>query len=190
MLTPAIQVRRWTRQEYENLVAAGFFHPEERLELIDGKIIQMTPQGSRHATAIRLVEDALRTAFGPGFDVRVQMPLALDPDSEPEPDIAVVIGEPRDYREGHPKTAVLIVEVSDATVSYDREEKAGLYARAGISDYWILNLIDRCLEIHRNPLPTGSQGAHYESYIVVAASDSISPLACPEPSIEVAGLLP
>ncbi|MGH7164603.1 MAG: Uma2 family endonuclease, partial [Nitrospiraceae bacterium] len=149
MTAPAVALRRWTRQEYDRLVVEGFFHPEERLELMEGEIVRMTPQGSLHATAIRLVEEALRAAFGTGFDVRVQMPLALTDDSEPEPDVAVVTGNPRDYRDTHPSAAVLIVEVADATVPYDRERKRALYARVGIADYWIVNLLDRRLEVFR-----------------------------------------
>ena len=138
MSSPAVEVRHWARQEYESMAAAGIFHPEERLELIGGEILRMTPQGSEHATAIRLAEEQLRTALG--FDVRVQMPLALAPDSAPEPDLAVVVGAPRDYREAHPQSAVLIVEVSDATLSFDRERKARLLCRCRHS-----RLLDRKL---------------------------------------------
>src|SRR5687768_5471985 len=90
-----VQVRRWTRDEYEKMLDAGVFSPDERVELIDGEILKVTPQNSPHATAIRLTEDALRTAFGPGHDVRPQLPLALDLYSEPEPDVTVVLGSPR-----------------------------------------------------------------------------------------------
>ncbi len=86
----AIGLRRWSRAEYDRMVAAGLFAPGERVELIDGEILTVTPQGSLHATAIRLAEDLLRAAFGPGFDVRAQLPIAADARSEPEPDIAVV----------------------------------------------------------------------------------------------------
>ena len=140
-----VQTRRWTRDEYDRMIATGIFHPEERLELLEGEIVHMTPQGSGHATAVRLVEDALRNLFNVGFDVRVQMPLALGTDSEPEPDVAVVVGPPRDYRDEHPRVAILVVEVADSTLSLDRERKAALYARAGIQEYWLLNLTDRCL---------------------------------------------
>jgi Uma2 family endonuclease len=190
MSSHAVEIRRWTRQEYDRLVASGFFHPEERLELIAGELVRMTPQGSAHATAVRLVEDALRTAFGRGFDVRVQMPLALDPDSEPEPDLAVVIGTPRDYRDSHPHTAVLIVEVADTTLPYDRERKARLYAAAGIPEYWVLNLIDRCLEVHRDPAPTESEEKRYRTRFAVPSAETVSPLSCPNTPVAVSELLP
>jgi len=190
MGTQTVQTRRFSRQDYERLVAEGFFHPEERLELVDGELIMMTPQGSRHATAVRLADDTLRSIFGAGFDVRVQLPIAFEPDSEPEPDLAVVVGSPRDYRDAHPQTAVLIVEVTDTTLPYDRERKARLYAKAGIPEYWIVNLLDQCLEIHRHPEGVSSSHAAYQSRSVAQPSDVVSPLAAPERSLAVADLLP
>jgi len=88
----------------------------------------------------------LSRIFGDGWDVRGQMPLALGDDSEPEPDVAVVAGSPRDYRDAHPTTAALIVEVADASVAYDRKRKAPLYARAGIPEFWLLVLSEEKLE--------------------------------------------
>lgn len=189
MSTQAIQTRLWAREEYERLVALGLFHPEERLELVEGEIVRMTPQGSNHATAISLVENTLRAAFGSGFVVRVQMPLAFDPDSEPEPDLAVVVGAPRDYKNAHPQTAVLVVEVADATLAYDRERKAELYARAGIPEYWILNLVDRQLEAHRGPITAG-QSFRYQDVRTISVSQSIAPLAFLHATITVTDLLP
>jgi Uma2 family endonuclease len=185
MTATAAQTHRWSREEYERMVSACVFHPEERLELIDGEVFEMTPQSSRHATAVRLVEDALRSIFAQGHDVRTQLPLALDPGSEPEPDIAVVPGRPRDYLDAHPDTAILIVEVADSSLGYDRELKAGLYARHGIPEYWIVNLADSGLEVYRNP-----EGGRYSSCAVFRDSESLSPLACSGASVSVSELLP
>ncbi len=187
-----VQQRRWTRVEYDRMVAAGVFSPGERLELIDGEVVAMTPQGSAHATAVRLVEDALRAAFGAGYDVRVQMPLALDPASEPEPDVAVVQGRPRDYRDAHPTSAVLAVEVGDTTLVYDREQKASLYARGGVAEYWILNLVDRTLEVYREPaaLPDARYGWGYRVTPAYGPDDHIAPLAAPRARLRIADLLP
>jgi Uma2 family endonuclease len=179
------EVRRWTREEYEKLIAAGMFPPGERVELIDGEILQMTPQGSPHATAIQLMENALRTAFGPGFSVRQQLPLALDPRSEPEPDVAVVAGNPRDYRDRHPGGALLAAEISDTTLEYDRQRKGAVYARAGIQDYWIVNLDDRSVEVYRDP----GQAAYRSSHRY-GEGDHISPLAALKAKIAVADILP
>lgn len=190
MSSHAVEIRRWTRQEYDRLVASGFFHPEERLELIEGELLRMTPQGSAHATAVSLAENALRAAFRTGYTVRVHMPLALDPDSEPEPDLAVVTGAPRDYRDSHPRTAVLIVEVADTTLPYDRERKTRLYAASGIPEYWVLNLIDRGLEVHRDPAPGESEEKRYRTRVTVPAAETVSPLSCPSTPVAVSDLLP
>jgi len=191
MSLSGVQVRRWTREEYEHLVARGVFRPGERAELIDGEILTMTPQGSAHATAVCLVEDALRAAFGPGYIVRAQLPLALDPTSEPEPDVAVVRGSPRDYRDAHPTTALLVIEVADTTLAFDRDWKGSLYARAGVADYWIVNLTDRLLEVYRDPAPVASAkyGCEYRSVQRLGPSDSVRPLAS-QALIAVRDLLP
>lgn len=167
------------------MIAAGVFHPEARLELIEGEILEMTPQGSRHAVSVQLVQEALRVACGPDHHVRVQMPLALDETSEPEPDVAVVAGVPRDYRDAHPVTAALAVEVSEASVTRDRDRKKALYAQHAIQEYWILNLPDRLLEVYRDPAD-----GDYRDVLTLRAGDAVSPLACPKASIPVADLLP
>jgi Uma2 family endonuclease len=185
MATATIDTRRWTREEYERLVEQGFFHPEERLELVEGVIYEMTPQSSRHATGVRLAERALHPLYQHGFDIRCQMPLALGLSSEPEPDIAVVIGEPQDYLAAHPTTAVLIVEVADSSLLHDRRRKTRLYARAGIPEYWINNLVKGCLEVYRDP-----KGGVYTTRIILREGDSVSPLSRPEALIPVSNLFP
>jgi len=186
MPTPVLHTRRWTRSEYDQLVEGGFFQPGERLELVNGTILQMTPQGSRHATAIRLVEESLRLAYGKGFDVRIQLPLALSPDSEPEPDVTVVVGNPRDFCDAHPQTAVLIVEVSDTTVHYDQTQKSQIYAQAGIPEYWILNLPERHLEVYRLPL-----GNSYQERDVLTQRETVAAVAQTRTtSIAIVDLLP
>jgi Uma2 family endonuclease len=187
-----IQTRRWTRLEYEKMGDAGVFLPGERVELIDGEILEVTPQKSRHATAVTLAGDALRVAFGSGFQVRIQLPLALDPYSEPEPDVAVVVGSPRDYRESHPTSAVLVVEVADASLEHDRKRKGSLYARSRLSDYWVLNLLDHCLEVYRDPIqdPAVPHGWGYRTVQRFGAADLVSPIALPHAQVRVEDLLP
>ncbi len=181
----AVDLHRWTRREYEHMVSSGVFHPTNRLELIDGEIYNMSPQSSRHATAIRLVEEALRRAYGSGFDVRVQLPMALDTSSEPEPDVAVVEGGPRDYLDAHPTTALLTVEVSDTSLAFDRTTKQAAYARNGVPEYWIVNLIDGVVEVYRQP-----DGSEYREVSELTPADRISPLAQPDRSIAARDLLP
>ena len=183
----AVQTYRWTREAFEKLAEVGLVDPDARLELIDGEILQkMSPQSSRHATAVLLVAEALRSVFAsPAYTIRVQLPLALGPYSEPEPDVAVVEGPPRRYRDEHPSSAVLVVEVADASLAFDRTRKATLYARAGIPDYWIVNLLDGVLEVHRRP-----EGDAYRQHHVLTPRDRVRPLAQPEVELPVAELLP
>jgi Uma2 family endonuclease len=148
----SVRMRRWTRQEYDQLVERSFFRSDERLELLDGLLLVKEPHSSAHMTAVRLVEEALRLAFGTGWDVRTQGPIALDPRSEPEPDASVVRGSPRDYRDAHPTSPVLVVEVALASLRLDRTRKGRAFARAGVTEYWIVNLVDRVLEVHREPV--------------------------------------
>jgi Uma2 family endonuclease len=117
---PDVQTRRWKRLEYERLIECGIFQPGERLELIDGLLVLREPQKPPHAVAVQLVQAALRTAFGSGWDVRGQGPIALDDDSEPEPDVSVVPGGPRDYVHAHPSHPVLVVEISLTSLRFDR----------------------------------------------------------------------
>ena len=185
MSTSAIQLHRWSRREYDRMIASGVFHPEARLELIDGEIYHMTPQGSLHATAIQLVVDALRAVFHENYAIRIQLPLALDDHSEPEPDIAVVTGTARDYKNAHPKTAILIVEIADASLSFDLENKRRLYARAGIPEYWIINLIDQRVEVFKQP-----KASNYLDYLTFSVGESLAPIGHQQANIDVSDILP
>ncbi|CAI4031450.1 Uma2 domain-containing protein [Nitrospira tepida] len=190
MAAPAIQTKRWTRQEYDRMAEAGIFSPDDRVQLIDGEIVTMTPQNSPHAAAIGKTQRVLDRIFGPNVWVRVQMPLIVDPDSEPEPDLAVVPGAPDDYRNQHPRSALLLVEVSDTTLPLDRDQKRAIYARAGVPEYWIVNLAERCLEVYRDPMSSADQPARYHASQRLTATDKITPLARPDASVSVADLLP
>ena len=191
-IAPPPKTRRWTRLEYERLIGLGVFQPGERLELLDGLLVVREPQGARHATAIRRVLAALRRALGDAWQIDSQLPLALDADSEPEPDVAVVPGDPGTYREAHPSHAVLIVEIAESSYRIDREHKASLYARAGIADYWIIDLVHDTLEVHREPeaSPAAPYGWRHRSVETLRPPATITPLAGPTSSIPVADLLP
>jgi Uma2 family endonuclease len=184
------RTRRWTKAEYHRMRDLGFFD-NQRVELIQGRIVQMPAMKNLHVTGVGLTEDALRAAFGPKHWVRIQAPLDLPGASEPEPDLAVVPGGPRDYTD-HPKTALLIVEVSDTTLRYDRTRKGAIYARAGIADYWIVNLVDTQLEIYRDPQrdPKRRRRFTYTQVTVHKAGDRVTALAAPKATIAVADLLP
>ena len=186
-----VEVRRWTRHEYERMAETGILAPDERVELLDGEILRVTPQGARHARAIRAAEEALRSAFQRGYDVRVQLPLALHLFSEPGPDLSVVPGSWRDYDTDHPESPVLVVEVADATLAFDRDDKASLYARAGVPDYWIVNLADRRLEVYRDPAPEAAarHGWAYQSVQHFHPGERVSPVALPETRVSLDDLL-
>jgi Uma2 family endonuclease len=186
-----VQERKWTRLEYERLVELEILGPEDRIELIGGAMICKEPQHSPHATAIRLVERALTAAFGPGWDVRQQMPVSLDDESVPEPDVCVVPGEPRDYRDAQPTRPVLVVEVALSRLEFDRDRKGSLYARARLADYWIVNLPDRRVEVYREPIPDGAArfGWRYGNAQALGPDERVSPGAKPGASVRVTGLL-
>jgi Uma2 family endonuclease len=145
------------------MVSAGVFDPDDRIELLDGLLVAQEPQGSRHAVAVALVRASLERAFGAGYHVREEKPLALDALSEPEPDLVVVRGRVRDYRDAHPSVPVLLVEVADASLGRDRVRKGRLYARAGVAEYWILNLVSEVLEVYREPTRSSPRTARYRS---------------------------
>jgi Uma2 family endonuclease len=189
---PEITPRRFKRVEYEQLTEMGIFQPGERLELLDGLLVVREPQGTPHATAIRLAVNALRAAFEAGWLVDAQMPVALDDNSEPEPDVSVVPGGARDYRRAHPTHPVLIVEIAESSLALDRSFKGGLYARARVTDYWIVNLVDNLVEVYREPVASESApyGWRYASGVYARPTDVITPLAAPDARIAVADLLP
>ena len=191
MTQTPLTLRRWQRAEYEWLVGLGMFRGEA-LELMAGQLLVAEPQGAYHASAISVAEYALRAALPPGWIVRTQMPVSLDDESEPEPDLVVVRGRPGDYRGSHPERPALAVEVAESSLGFDREQKGSLYARAGIEDYWIVNLIDRALEVYRDPEPDASAryGWRYRSVAVLAPPAVTAPLALPSSQITVADLLP
>ena len=192
MSASAIRTRRWSRVEYERLIEKGVFLPDERLELLAGELVVREPQGTPHAVGITLVQEALREAFGFDWIIRIQLPVALDDESEPEPDVSVVPGGPRDYLAAHPSRPVLVVEVAETSLVLDRTHKGSLYARAGLADYWILNLVDGVLEVYRQPAPSSRApfGWAYSEARSLGAAELVSPLAAPEARIPVAALLP
>lgn len=184
--------RRWTRAEYDRLIEVGFFQPGDPVELIGGDLMVAEPQSAEHYTAIRKCAKALEAAFGPGWEVRTQGPICLDDESEPEPDVAVVPGRLEDYSRAHPSQSVLSVEVAVSSLADDREHKGSLYARAGLADYWVLNLIDRVLEVYREPIldAAAPYGWRYAKRETVTPSGRIAPLAAPGTMVAVEDFLP
>src|SRR5438552_8582080 len=183
-------LRRWTRREYERLIDHGFLDEDDPIELLDGLLLVKEPQSSLHRTAVLLVARTLDRAFGDGWFVQVQSPIGLDDRSEPEPDVCVVRGSPRDYTHAHPTRPELIVEVALSGLRIARGRKATAYARGGIADYWIVNLLDRVLEVYREPArpcPARRRWG-YATIGTVGADAIVSALAAPAADIRVAAL--
>ena len=187
MLTPdqvaPLKLRPLKRSEYDQLVEVGALDENDKVELVRGAIVEMSPQKAAHSFAVHALYTLLSAQLGERASVRSQFPLALSDDSEPEPDVAVV--PPGDYRRAHPQVAWLIVEVSDSTVRFDRTIKGPLYAQAGVAEYWIVNLAERVVEVHTQPEDDG-----YRQRAVVDAGGRLRSVRFPEVSIAVADVLP
>jgi len=183
----AFTLRKWTVKEYHKLGEMGFFHPEERVELLSGNIIKMSAKGTAHTSATRRTASVLRDLLGNQAAIYTQDPIALDDNSEPEPDIAVVRIDPFDYATHHPTPSevYLIIEVADSSLTFDREIKAKIYARSGIADYWVLNVGDRQLHVFREPAVDG-----YQSEVILGETASISPIEFPAFNIAIQAMLP
>lgn len=152
--------RKWSVDEYLRLVELGVIGEDDPFELIEGEIVEKMAPNFPHIYGIRALAEALRAVFGMGFDVSQQLPIRT-PDSVPEPDVLVLRGSYRDFARRYPEPheVEIVAEVADALrLANDRTEKLRLYARAGLGEYWILNLVDRQMEVHRGPLATGAYG--------------------------------
>jgi Uma2 family endonuclease len=183
--------KRWRRVEYQRLVDVGAFEGEP-LELIGGQLMVAEPKGSEHAAAVDMAYVALLSVIPAGWTVRGQNPLALDDESAPEPDLAVVRDFPADLRRAHPTRPALVIEVAESSLQFDRVTKGSLYARAGIADYWIVNLVERVVEVYREPAAdvTAPFGWRYSLIERVRPPAVISPIAVPAAPVRVAALLP
>lgn len=190
---PPTSLRRpvkWTVTQFHQMGELGYFEGK-RACLIRGVIVEEGPMNPPHAIALELTDVAIRFAFGPAWRVRVQMPLVLGQDTDPEPDIALVHGSPRGTV-AHPTTAALVIEVADTSLDDDLTTKAELYATAGIADYWVPDVDGRQLHVFRdpNPLPAGLGATAYQTRLSFTDAQSVSPLAVPAATIAVADLLP
>jgi len=142
------RIRPLRRIEYESLVERGLL-ADSRVELLLGALVDVTPQGPLHANVLRRLGERLVRELSDDVHTRVQSPLALSDDSEPEPDIAVVPAG--DYDGAHPTRALLVIEIADTSLQKDRGIKTALYATAGIPEFWLVNLTEKIVEVHRQP---------------------------------------
>lgn len=165
--------RRWTREEYDRMAEVGILGPEDHVELIEGEILVMSAEGPVHVAEIGEAAEQLRVAFGPSYWIRLGNPFAVDDHSEPQPDLLVVPGRPRDYKQGHPgpEEAALVVEVSHSSLSFDLGRKLRLYARASVPEYWVIDIPHECIHVYRGP-----QGEAFASTSRHERGSTIKPL--------------
>jgi Uma2 family endonuclease len=179
-------MRRLDIGEYHRIIEAGILDEGERVQLLEGVIVAMSPQNPAHALVVERLSNPRFVRLPPDFAIRCQLPLALSDADEPEPDIAVIRSSTPRSREHHPSTAQLVIEVAGASLHLDREVKAQLYARAGITEYVIVNLRDECLEVHRD---ADSVAGRYRVATKLHEGDEFSSTSVPGFGFEVADLL-
>lgn len=181
-----LQKRLFNVAEYHQMAKAGILTERDRVELITGEIIPMSPIGFRHAATVKRLNDLLGSRLGDRVIRGIQDPITLNDQSEPQPDI-VLLRPRRDYyatRHPQPEDIYLLMEVADSSINFDREIKIPLYASAGIKEVWLIDLNENCLEVYRNPLRDRF------AYVQILQSDlTISSLAFPEINFSVAELL-
>ena len=183
---PAATPHRFDVDDYYRMAAAGILGPEDRVELIEGEIVDMAPIGSDHAATTDILNELVARAIATGrVQVRVQGPLRLDRRNEPQPDLMLLRPRPDRYRSGHPTAAdvLLLVEVADTSLAYDRGPKLALYARHGVPEVWLIDLVSRAVEICREPGPDGYAERRQLS------EGLATPMLVPELAIDVATLL-
>jgi Uma2 family endonuclease len=187
MATGSAGEDRYTARSYFALVEDGLLDAEERVELLDGIIVSKAPHTPAHAGGIRRVDGVLRAALGAEVVYSPQMPLVAGTSSVPEPDFAVLSGRLEDYSTQHPTSALLVVEVADSSLPQDRLTKTRIYARAGIANYWIVNLRDNVIEWFADP---DIDARIYRSRGIAAGSEPLPLAAFPDVTIRAAELLP
>jgi|AntRauTorckE5430_2_1112549.scaffolds.fasta_scaffold00105_5 Uma2 family endonuclease len=150
----------WTLEQYHSMVAAGVLTENDRVELLYGKIVPMSPVGRYHAACVSNIQEFFILSFGKKFTWRTQDPVAMLDNSEPEPDFIIAVRDENNYAEGHPTRddILVLMEVSDSTLDKDREHKLPIYAEGGVKEYWIINLVERQFEIYTVPNQGGTYG--------------------------------
>jgi Uma2 family endonuclease len=178
--------RRFTADEYEAMGRAGILRNTDRVELIEGEILEMAPIGPLHAAAVDRAADALTARVRPHAIVRVQSPIRLAEFSEPQPDVVLLRRRDDFYRAAHPQPPdiLLVIEIAVSSLYYDRDVKASLYAAHGIVEYWLVDVEQGLLICYRSP-----EGGIYRSVVVRAHGESIAPQTLPGCEVSVDDLL-
>jgi Uma2 family endonuclease len=169
-------ITRYSVDDYEEMIRLGALTENDRVELIRGEIVAKMPIGDRHLVTVNRLNRLYNRRLGDLVIVSIQNPVRLD-DSEPEPDVSLLRPREDEYASGKPRAAdvLLLIEVSDSSLDYDRDVKKPLYAESGITEFWIVNLVDECLEVYRNPQPDGT----YQEERVLKRGESTDIVALP-----------
>jgi len=175
--------RRLSVEEFHRIGAAGILVEDDRIELIDGDMIEMAPIGTMHLAKVNRLSRMLSLAVRQEAIVSTQNPIALPPQNEPQPDIALLMARVDDYEKSLPTAAdvLLIIEVADTTLAYDRDIKIPVYAQHGISEVWLFDLQSGSLLVHRDPDPKG-----YQRILTPTKNETVSPLLLPSVKIDLA----
>jgi Uma2 family endonuclease len=183
---PLLERWKFTVDEFQRMGEVGLLKEDDRVELIDGELIRMNPIGHDHAGDVNFLLTWFAARLGARAVISAQNPLRLRPRGQPQPDVMVLRPRADYYRRSHPTAddVLLLIEVADGSLDYDRVTKAAIYAQAGIADYWIVNLVDAQLIVLRQPVEGG-----YRSVRTLTREDSLSPLAFPDIAISVGEIL-
>ena len=168
--------KKFTVEEYHRLVDLGFFTENDKIELIRGEIIEMSPKRTPHSVCNSLLWRELYDSLGRDVVIRIQEPIIISSTSEPEPDIVIAKKKDDDYLSSHPvpEDIILIIEISDSTLNFDRKTKLSLYAEAGINNYWIFNLVNNNLEVYQTPLQSNVDCYNYRSKNIFLPDEIVS----------------
>jgi Uma2 family endonuclease len=183
----SVNLKSWTVEDYYRLSELGILDGDDRTELIIGQIVIMAAKGTLHVVALQLLTHKLAAQLEQIALIRTQDPIRLNDFSEPEPDLAIVKGTILDYTQHHPRPEdiYLVVEIADSTLKTDCEVKDKLYAQAGITDYWVIDIKNRQVHIFREPTSTG-----YNNNFILTESQTVSPLAFSHIILPIASILP
>jgi Uma2 family endonuclease len=192
MNTAFATVKHFSLDEYNRLGELGFFLGNKRVELIYGQIIEMAAKGTAHSVCSTRLNRELLKILGDRATLRGQEPIIIPPDSSPEPDYAIVRNYPDDYLSAHPSPSDIfwVIEISDSTLNFDQQVKLALYAEAAISDYWIINLQEKHLEVYSDPYRNPQKNFSYRTKRIFLSDETIILPHFPDLSLNLINIFP
>ena len=187
------RLRRFSLDEYQQLIELAFFDEDERIELLDGLLVEMSPINPRHAVCVDKLSGLINHLLYKKAWIRVQAPITLEGrSSQPQPDLVVALLQPEMYEERHVKAeeTLLLIEVADSSLSTDQGDKLKLYASGGISEYWIINLVDNQLEVYQEPYLSATGEGNYKVKRTYTRDETVSLQAFPDCQLDLSEVLP